>query len=471
MSLRARAALASGLALALAVGLAAFVVYAATRAELRGQVDSSLREGAQSLAHQSIATPVRADRPSGREGGAFIPRKGATEKRKSEIVLAPASAKASASLAGVRGFTQYITPRGPAVPNGEPGPFPVTERAEQVAAGKSTGFFEDVRERGVHLRVYTSPIRDGLAVQVARSVEETDHVLARLRAILLLACLGGVVLAAGIGLTLGTMMLAPVRRLTAAAERVALTRKLDEPIAEDRKDELGRLARAFNSMLGALRSSVAAQRQLVADASHELRTPLTSILTNVEVLGDEPALRPHQRQSLVVDTAQQVRELGKLVSNLVELARADQPSVQTEPLRLDDLVDGCIERARAVWPRVEFGAELEESRVVGDREALERAVRNLLENAAKWSPAGGRVVVRVTDGEVTVRDEGPGIDENDLPHVFDRFYRAPTARAVPGSGLGLAIVRQVAEAHGGTVRAERAAPGSVFRLRIPSAVT
>ena len=257
-----------------------------------------------------------------------------------------------------------------------------------------------------------------------------------------------------------------MKRLTEATERVSETGDLSERIDARGQDELSRLAGSFNTMLAALagsthalEESVRAQRQLVADASHELRTPLTSIRTNVEVLLSERALPPADRRQLLGDVVEQVGEMTTLIAELIEVAagrwaagRAGGGSPRRARRRR--------RRARApAQPDIVFATNLEESLVDGVPSSLERAIGNLLDNAAKWSPPGAEVEVTVSGGEVTVRDHGPGIDQADLPYVFDRFYRSPAARTLPGSGLGLAIVRQVAEAHGGDVMAERAAGG------------
>ncbi len=212
-------------------------------------------------------------------------------------------------------------------------------------------------------------------------------------------------------------------------------------------------------MLGALEESTRAQRQLVADASHELRTPLTSLRTNIEVLAGSRELPDDERKRLLTDVVEQLEEMTTLISELIELARAEQQVAEPEDLRLDLLTETALERARRNQPGVTFDADISKSVVRGVPATLERAITNLLDNAAKWSPPGAEVQVEVRNGSVSVRDHGPGIAEEDLPYVFDRFYRARSARGMPGSGLGLAIVRQVAEAHGGEVVAERAAGG------------
>jgi two-component system sensor histidine kinase MprB len=227
------------------------------------------------------------------------------------------------------------------------------------------------------------------------------------------------------------------------------------------------MAGSFNTMLAALQESQRAQRQLVADASHELRTPLTSLRTNIEVLARDRALPAGERERLLNDVVEQLGEMTTLIAELIELARGEQHPAETEDVRLDLLASEAVDRARRNRPGIVFKADVEQSVVHGVPTTIERALGNLIDNAAKWSPAGGEVEVVVRGSEVTVRDHGPGIDEQDLPYVFDRFYRAASARKMPGSGLGLAIVRQVAEAHGGEVRAERAqGGGTLMRLRL-----
>jgi two-component system sensor histidine kinase MprB len=331
-----------------------------------------------------------------------------------------------------------------------------------VANGEKGPFFDDAHLAGIHVRVLTFPYGDGYALQIARPLTEVDHSLSRIRLFLVLITGGGIAVAAALGLAVARAALAPVRRLTAATERVTETGDLSERIETHGQDELSRLGGSFNTMLGALESSTRAQRQLVADASHELRTPLTSLRTNIEVLASGRRLPAGERDRLLEDVVDQLAEMTTLISELIELARVGRPPTETEDVRLDLVAADAVERASRDRPGVTFTAQLSESLVHGDQAAIERAVANLLDNAAKWSPPGGEIEVTVRDGEVTVRDHGPGIDEEDLPFVFDRFYRAPSARGMPGSGLGLAIVRQVAESHGGTVTAEAADGGGTL---------
>jgi two-component system sensor histidine kinase MprB len=263
--------------------------------------------------------------------------------------------------------------------------------------------------------------------------------------------------------------LVPVRRLTRAAEDVTATRDLSRRIEVGSTDELGRLAASFNMMLAALEQSIAAQRRLVADASHELRTPLTSLRTNLEVLQHTDSLSPATRAQIMTDLVEQIEEVTQLVGDIVELARDQERPQDVEDVRLDFLVENAIARAARHYPSVRFEPTLQETVVTGAQQRIDRAVINLLDNAAKWSPDGGTVEIVVGDGSVTVRDHGPGIPPDDLPHIFDRFYRSAQARGMPGSGLGLAMVRQVAETHGGSVMAENAVDGgAILRLSFPT---
>jgi len=287
--------------------------------------------------------------------------------------------------------------------------------------------------------------------------------------------LGAAGLAAAVGLAalVSRPVLAPVGELTEAAERIAATRDLALRIADDRRDELGRLAASFNSMLSALESSARAQRQLVADASHELRTPLASLRTNVEVLHRLDELPPASRDQVLTGIVGQLEELTALVGDLVELARGEERPRRLIEVPFDRIVTAAVTRAARHWPATRFDARTAPVLVCGEPARLDRAVANLLDNAAKFAGSSNgaprAVEVRLTAGGVlTVRDHGPGIPADALPHVFDRFYRADQARGLPGSGLGLAIVKQVADSHGGRVEVANAAGGGTLAsLQLP----
>ena len=333
-------------------------------------------------------------------------------------------------------------------------------------------YYSETTLGGVRAMVLTTPLAPGLALQVAAPLNTVDTEVTSVGATLALLSAIGVALAALAGWGVARAGLAPVGRLAAVAEQVTTTGDPASRVEVDRADELGRLATSFNTMLNALQRSLAAQRQLVSDASHELRTPLTSLQINAELLAGDPGLSGAERQEVLDRVVAQVGELGQLVANVTELARGEPVTSAFGDVRLDEVVAAGLEGARRDWPQTPFTADLEPCVVFGSAGRLQIAVRNLLDNAAKFGPPGAPVEVRLLGGELTVRDRGAGIAPADLPHVFDRFYRAASARAVPGSGLGLSIVRQVAEGHGGSVRAESAdGEGTLIRLRLPGSAS
>jgi two-component system sensor histidine kinase MprB len=376
----------------------------------------------------------------------------------------------------------YFLPPGGVVP-----PFGRTELAAasgRLAAGQVT--LRSVMVKGQEIRIVAvpDPQQDGFALVASQSTKPLESTLHRLGLVLLLVGLIGIVAAAVVGLLVAQAGLRPVQRLRRAAERVALTGQVDpttEPIPVHGEDEIARLAASFNAMLAALAGSQEQQRRLVADAGHELRTPLTSLRTNLDLLAPSEESRavggatlpPDEQRALLVDVRAQAEELTGLVGDLVELARQEEGAGAARvatPFDLVDTVVRAVTRVRRRAPSVRFETDLSPWTVVGDPALLERAVTNLLDNAAKWTRPDGRVWVSLEHGVLRVADEGPGISPEDLPHVFDRFYRATGDRATPGSGLGLAIVSQAAERHGGFVRASTApSGGALLELRLPPA--
>ena len=351
---------------------------------------------------------------------------------------------------------------------------PVTAATKAVAAGRRDAFFSETTVAGTPMRILTKRAPEGGVWQVALPLTDVDSTLTHLKLVLALVCLGGIALAAALGLLVSRTALIPVRRLTGAAERVARTQDLGHRIQAGKDDELGRLAESFNTMLATLERSRLAQRQLVSDASHELRTPLTSVQTNLEALAMGEELPAHERARVLAAAQAQLRELTVLVGDLVDLSKTEVEEVEVEDVRLDLAAAGALQRARLHAPECPIVLDAEPCIVRAAPARLDRAIANLLDNACEWNPharshngdaAGGPVEVRVRDGAVEVRDHGPGISAEDLPRVFDRFYRAPGARGRPGSGLGLAIVRQMAEAHGGSVHAAND-PGGGARLTL-----
>ncbi|KUL23339.1 sensor histidine kinase [Actinoplanes awajinensis] len=359
---------------------------------------------------------------------------------------------------------------------------PVTDTARSIATGASGAAVQEKITLGPDdYLMLTLPLPGGGAVQVGMDEDPSDKVLAAFAALLALGSAAGIAGAAFLGRTVARAGLAPVERLTSAVEDVAVTQDLDHPIDVRGADEIARLGRSVNAMLAAIDASRRAQRTLVEDAGHELRTPLTSIRTNVELLLElerRPELAhrlpPEDRAKLLADLDAQVRELATLTTELVELSREEAAREAVEPLDFADVVSAALDRVRIRAPGITYDVVLSPAPVLGRPGELERMVVNVLDNAAKWSPPGAAVTVRLSAAEpgwtaLTVTDTGPGIAPEDLPHVFDRFYRAAAARSMPGSGLGLAIVAQTAHQHGGTVTAAPApTSGTTVTLRLPT---
>jgi two-component system sensor histidine kinase MprB len=464
MSLRTRLVVSAAAAVAIAIILASALIYILIRGELYSQIDQGLKVNAAST-------------PAPREAG----------------LVAPHVYQLYSIGRPLFGYYQLVDASGnvfvpedyiPRVGNPTAEVLKVTSEAEAVAAGKSPAGYYDTQYLGQHVRVYTMPdelltgssagpglaINKRYALQVVASLSGIDHELAKIELWLFLVALGGVGLASGAGLIVARSTLRPVRDLSAAAERVRQTRDLTQRITVAGSDELSQLAVTFNAMLEALDDAAKRQRQLVQDASHELRTPLTSLRTNIEVLANGGMLPPEERRQLLHDVIAQLGELTALVSELTELARGEEQAAAAEDVRLDLVAEDAIKRTIRNYPDVSIEAELSPATVSGTPAALERAIGNLLDNAAKWSPPGSPIEVSVDVGELTVRDHGPGIAPADAPHIFERFYRATSARSMPGSGLGLSIVHRVAEAHGGTITAEPASGGgTLMRLSLPPA--
>lgn len=339
----------------------------------------------------------------------------------------------------------------------------------QIGTSARTG----VADNGESYRIVAVPLSDQgtyYALVLGRPLGPTDQILRILAFSLLTFGLLAVLLAGAIGWFIARSGLLPIQRLTEAVSRVTETDQL-VPIEVGGMDELTDLTGAFNTMMRSLHSSRERQRRLIADAGHELRTPLTSLRTNVELLiaDDRQNMLPEgARGEILRDIAAQLGEFTQLIGDLVHLSRDDQVQAHPEPIDLRDVVNNAVTRAKRRGPGLTFDVETEPLYLVGEPDSLERAITNLLDNAVKFSPPGGRITVRLVGDRLRISDEGPGIAEADLPHVFDRFYRSDHARTTPGSGLGLSIVAQTVKAHGGWVKAGRAASGGAeFTIRLP----
>jgi two-component system sensor histidine kinase MprB len=441
-SLASRVTLLTTMAVGFAVSVVAFAAYATVRAQAVGAIDESLRNRAYAAAQADTLDALAKESVSSWALGAAGVRISFVDASSSPVLVYPAGADTS---------------------------FGVSEHEIAVARGSKDKSARTIQSQGVRWRVVAVNAGQDHALVLAQSMESTDRMLDRLGLVMLLFGAAGMIIAGLAGWAVARNGLRPVRRLTTAVEDIARTQRLD-PIPVEGSDEVARLAQSFNEMLHALSASQHRQRQLVADAGHELRTPLTSLRTNLDLLVQADAsagLSPESRTELLDDVRAQIGEMTTLIGDLVELAR-DEPAARTvEPVELTAVVAQAVARVRR-RADVEFVVRTAPWWVTGDADALERAITNLLDNAAKWSPEGGVVTVTLEQGTLSVADEGPGISPEDLPHVFERFYRSAESRGMPGSGLGLSIVRSIAERHGGTVEAGSApGAGALFWLTIP----
>jgi two-component system sensor histidine kinase MprB len=439
-SLASREILLTTVAVGVAVAFVAAGAYVTVRMQLQGSLDDSLLERAHGAAEYDVL--ARSDVPPSLLGAA-------------DVRIA------------------YVRADGHAFALDEMQPLPLGGPEIAVASGDDADSVRTLRAGAEDYRVVAVPtnIADTSLV-IAQSLEQQQQVLSRLGIVMLGFGVLGVVVAGFAGWLVARNGLRPVRRLTSSVEAIARTEDLT-PLPVEGHDEVARLAAAFNEMLLALDASRERQRALVADAGHELRTPLTSLRTNIDLLTQSdqaggPTLDPDARTEVLDDIRAQIEELTNLIGDLMELARDEPAASVVEELELSGIVHQAVNRVRLRAPGLSFDVVAHPWWVTGDGAALERAVTNLLDNAAKWSPPGGRVSCRLVDGVLTVEDDGPGIDESDRPHVFDRFWRATESRTMPGSGLGLSIVRQVADRHSGSVEVGSSAGGGArLTLTIP----
>jgi len=432
MSLRSRVAIAVGVVVFCALAIVAAVVYPVVSANLHAQEDESLMQVADNAP-----------------------------------MTAPKLKQAGALGQPVPFGDAYLEIRPEPVPGSTDGFVSITDRDIAVASGKEGPYFRDETYNGTDWRIYTTefPGNPGVLVRASMPASAADSTQQALGWLLLALVPAGAIGAAALARLAAGRVLRPVGRLTETVERIRDTGDLSAPIETPGQDEISRLGQAFAAMTAALDESVGAQRRLVGDASHELRTPLTSSITNLELLAEQPG-DPSAPAFIKAALAEAV-ELRVLINDLVELARDGQASFHMEDVRLDLVAERVAARAAGRSPGPRFELDCRPTLVLGDPDALERAVGNLVDNALKWSPADGRIRITAADGTVEVSDEGPGIPAADLPYIFDRFYRSVQARSLPGSGLGLAIVRRITDLHGGTVEAIPLPEGVTFRISLP----
>ena len=458
MTFRGRLVLAATAAVLVVVVLGSFVTYLVAYNSLVGSVDATLSAEARSLLNSATAPtiPNSCGSPVGTCSQVVVADGGVDPAGANLVLPVTPAVKASAASAGrAPDIFQSTTVSG--------------VDARQIISALPPGFtYND--GAGFNNAVTYVGLRAGGALQLSVPLTGVNLELRHLALALWLIVVVGVAVAVLLGLAVGRTVLRPLNNLTGTVEELAETTDVSRRLDPGGPDELGRLRRAFNRLLVALDTSRESQRQLVLDASHELRTPLTSLRTNMEVARRLDELAPEERQVLIGDVLTQMDELTSLVADLAELARGEQPQLTSGPIRLDSIVLESVEvstthgRSRGVT----FDAHVEATWVSGSAARIGRAVDNLLDNALKWSPDGGVVEVACSAGTVIVRDHGPGVDDADYAFIFDRFYRAASARSKPGSGLGLAIVAQVAADEGGSVNVYRAeGGGAVFRLSLP----
>jgi two-component system sensor histidine kinase MprB len=451
--LRARLALMSAAAVAIAIAAVSLLAWWATAQTMRTQVDRALTSGPLSGRFMQPGGPYGSGGPTDPE-----------QLCRTNEVLATA-------LQPVIGSLQVVRSDG-SVCGLSPQTLVAATSADIAAArgGPATKVRDDTTRAGAHVRVITVPMNDGYAMMLSRDLTEMDTTLRTLALALLLASGLGALGALTAGWAVARAGLRPLNDLTRAAEHIAVTQDLRVPIAVTGDDEVARLALSFNKMTTALEGARDRQHQMIADASHELRTPLTSLRTNIELLirseDEARALPPADRRALLGSLSGQVQELSSLASELSLLAH-DEPVAQPVVVRLDEVVHQAVQRASRRGRHL-IHSDLQPWYLIGEPAALERAVLNLLDNAIKFSPPRSTVRVRLRDGFLDVADEGPGIPEAERAQVFQRFWRSPSSRAMPGSGLGLAIVADVVTGHGGEVSVDRAPTGgALVTIRLP----
>jgi two-component system, OmpR family, sensor histidine kinase MprB len=453
VSLRRRITGAATLAVAAVAVTLGVAGYLSTRSHLVGELQQELRGRAQPFVQPHTTGRGQQGASGGGAGGSRSP------ERPSEPTNPP--------YGGAPGYFQIVRPNGKVVAVTAGGSqLPVDSRAVEIAKRARGNFFSTATVGGIHVEILTvGDPYDHYAVEVALPLTPVDSVLSSLALTYGLLVGVGVLLAGVIGALIARSALAPIERFSEQTEQV--TSELDRPrrLQEKGASELRRLAASFNRTLDALERSIQAQRHLIADASHELRTPMAALRSNIQIFLEAHRLPEEEREGLQHAIVAELDELTQLVADVVELARGSAPSEHTEAIELDQIVREAVSRAQRREAQLRFGLELEPTVIVNSPDRVNRAVTNVIDNARKWSPPDGQIEVTLRAGLLSVRDHGPGFEEADLQHVFDRFYRAEAARRMPGSGLGLAIVKQAAEAHGGAAVAANAPDGGAV-LRV-----
>jgi two-component system, OmpR family, sensor histidine kinase MprB len=453
VSLRRRITGAATLAVAAVAVTLGVAGYLSTRSHLVGELQHELRGRAQPFLQPHTTGRGQQSASGGGAGGSRAP----------ELPSEPTNPP----YGGAPGYFQIVRPNGKVVAVTAGGSqLPVDSQTLEIAKRARGSRFSTATVGGIHVEILTvGDPYDHYAVEVALPLTPVDSVLSSLALTYGVLVGVGILLAGVLGAVIARSALAPIERFSEQTEQV--TSALDRPrrLEEKGASELRRLAASFNRTLDALERSIQAQRHLIADASHELRTPMAALRSNIQIFLEAHRLPEEEREGLQHAIVAELDELTQLVADVVELARGSAPSEHTEAIELDQIVTEAVGRAQRREAQLVFSLELEPTVIVNSPDRVNRAVTNVIDNARKWSPPDGQIEVMLRAGLLSVRDHGPGFEEADLQHVFDRFYRAEAARRMPGSGLGLAIVKQAAEAHGGAVEAANAPDGGAV-LRI-----
>lgn len=445
MSLRWKLTLALAVIAALGTGLVGALSYQSTQSRLMTEIDRSLVNAT--------------DRFLDRRGGGRGDRPGSLENLRLSIPERPLGIEqfvvqlvdpSGDVLAATEGVTIAVTPDVMAAMEGDGASWSSTEVADDGSTYR--------------LRSFATPIG---VVRVGRDLAETDNVLADLRTRTVMLSTLVAALAAVVGWLIALRVTSRLRRLSIAVEDVTATGRLNLDAPVTGRDEAGRLGRSFGEMLTALARSKEQQQRLVEDAGHELRTPLTSLRTNLDVLRRHTTMDDSMRAQVLADIDRDTTELSTLVEEVVAVAADRHTTELPEPVLLSESVERVAAKARRRVLR-DIVVTADDSIVLVRPALLERAISNLIDNAAKFDPSNSPIEVVVNRGTIVVSDRGPGIPEADLAFVFDRFHRSVTARTMPGSGLGLSIVAEVATSHGGTVVARnRPGGGAEVGFSIP----
>ena len=452
MTLRNRVSVAAAAGVLIVVAAVSAVLYVFYAASVHARVDATLVDAAQQAS--SVAGQVKQSAGHGGQASPDFGKPVTVGTVELQLFLGPVGAGQAAQFG------------------------PLDSQDVAVAEGAQPPYFATVDAGGRQFRVYTAPMpgdagSDAGLVRASRAMDADDGTLRDAALLLAALTVGAAAVTYGAARLAAGRILRPIAELTATAEHITQTRDLTARLrltganGDGTSDEVGRLGSSFGTMLAALHESVTAQQQLVADASHELRTPLTSLTTNLDLLEDGAGLADPQAPALVRAAREQAGELEQLITDLLDLARYRESVPHRETVRLDLLTDQAVQRVRQRAPQAIIEAGLSPCLVYVDPAAVDHAIGNLVDNAVKWSPLGAAVRVVVENGQVVVGDQGPGIADEDLPYIFERFYRAPEARGMPGAGLGLAIVGSVAQANEGTVEVRTGPAGSTFTLAFP----